>query len=219
MWHDLWPTWRVAHPDYVDHERRPLPTWISPPLQALSRSLSARRTGESGCKSRTSGTPVIDIPDEEFWEVRQRRTSRRCSPICTSTARRRWASGERRPQAGRRGRSIFATRTADDRVRAPVRHLQAGDALVQRPRSTRPDPDQSGRPVQLIFAGKAHPADDGGKRLIQEIFWRSLDPRFEGRHRLRRGLRHAAGVQPLTGVSTSGSTTLARRWRRVARPA
>ena len=37
------------------------------------------------------------------------------------------------------------------------------------------------KPVQLIFAGKAHPADDGGKRLIQEIFWRSLDPRFEGR--------------------------------------
>ena len=35
--------------------------------------------------------------------------------------------------------------------------------------------------MQLIFAGKAHPADDGGKRLIQEIFWRSLDPRFEGR--------------------------------------
>ena len=37
------------------------------------------------------------------------------------------------------------------------------------------------RPVQLIFAGKAHPADEGGKRLIQEIFWRSLDPRYQGR--------------------------------------
>jgi starch phosphorylase len=35
--------------------------------------------------------------------------------------------------------------------------------------------------VQLIFAGKAHPADDGGKRLIQEIFWRSLEPRYQGR--------------------------------------
>ena len=37
------------------------------------------------------------------------------------------------------------------------------------------------RPVQILFAGKAHPADDGGKRLIQEIFWRAKDPRFEGR--------------------------------------
>ena len=37
------------------------------------------------------------------------------------------------------------------------------------------------RPVQIIFAGKAHPADDGGKRLIQEIFWRAREPRFQGR--------------------------------------
>ncbi|MBO5309489.1 MAG: alpha-glucan family phosphorylase, partial [Lentisphaeria bacterium] len=27
----------------------------------------------------------------------------------------------------------------------------------------------SARPIQFIFAGKAHPADDGGKRLIQEL--------------------------------------------------
>ncbi len=37
------------------------------------------------------------------------------------------------------------------------------------------------RPVQIIFAGKAHPADEGGKRLIQEIFWRARDPRLNGR--------------------------------------
>jgi starch phosphorylase len=28
----------------------------------------------------------------------------------------------------------------------------------------------SRRPVQIVFAGKSHPADDGGKHLIQEIF-------------------------------------------------
>jgi starch phosphorylase len=38
-----------------------------------------------------------------------------------------------------------------------------------------------GRPVQIIWSGKAHPADEGGKRLIQEIIWRSRDPRFGGR--------------------------------------
>jgi len=27
----------------------------------------------------------------------------------------------------------------------------------------------AGRPVQIVIAGKAHPADDGGKRLIQEV--------------------------------------------------
>jgi starch phosphorylase len=39
----------------------------------------------------------------------------------------------------------------------------------------------SGRPVQIIYAGKAHPKDDRAKELIQRIFRLSRDPRFEGR--------------------------------------
>jgi glycogen phosphorylase len=38
------------------------------------------------------------------------------------------------------------------------------------------------RPVQIIIAGKAHPADDGGKKLIQEIVRFADDP--EVRHRI-----------------------------------
>ena len=38
------------------------------------------------------------------------------------------------------------------------------------------------RPIQLVIAGKAHPADDGGKKLIQEIVQLADDP--EVRHRI-----------------------------------
>lgn len=38
------------------------------------------------------------------------------------------------------------------------------------------------RPVQLVIAGKAHPADDGGKKLIQEMVRFADDP--EVRHRI-----------------------------------
>ena len=38
------------------------------------------------------------------------------------------------------------------------------------------------RPVQLVIAGKSHPADDGGKRLIQEMVRFADDP--EVRHRI-----------------------------------
>jgi starch phosphorylase len=40
------------------------------------------------------------------------------------------------------------------------------------------DPD---RPVQLVIAGKAHPADDGGKRLIQQMVQFADDPRVRRR--------------------------------------
>jgi starch phosphorylase len=37
------------------------------------------------------------------------------------------------------------------------------------------------RPVQLVFAGKAHPADRPGQGVIQDIFTRSRSPKLRGR--------------------------------------
>ncbi|WP_456383203.1 alpha-glucan family phosphorylase [Hydrogenimonas sp.] len=37
------------------------------------------------------------------------------------------------------------------------------------------------RPVQIVFAGKAHPADTPGKQILQRIFKAAQDPRFRGR--------------------------------------
>jgi starch phosphorylase len=39
----------------------------------------------------------------------------------------------------------------------------------------------AGRPVQIVFAGKAHPADDPAKHHLQRVFRRALDPMFGGR--------------------------------------
>jgi starch phosphorylase len=37
------------------------------------------------------------------------------------------------------------------------------------------------RPLQIIFAGKSHPADDIGKHHLQRVYKRALDPMFGGR--------------------------------------
>jgi len=37
------------------------------------------------------------------------------------------------------------------------------------------------RPVQFIFAGKAHPRDDGGKQFIQQVIWASRHESLQGR--------------------------------------
>ncbi len=39
----------------------------------------------------------------------------------------------------------------------------------------------SRRPVQLVFAGKAHPADTPGKEVLQSVYRFTRDPSFEGR--------------------------------------
>ncbi|NJP06075.1 MAG: glycosyltransferase family 1 protein [Chloroflexaceae bacterium] len=38
-----------------------------------------------------------------------------------------------------------------------------------------------GRPVQVIFAGKAHPEDTAGQQVIREVYQRSLEPGLAGR--------------------------------------
>ena len=52
------------------------------------------------------------------------------------------------------------------------------------------DPD---RPVQIVIAGKAHPADDGGKRYMQEMVRFTDDPTHPAPHRLPARLRHGHG--------------------------
>jgi starch phosphorylase len=37
------------------------------------------------------------------------------------------------------------------------------------------------RPIQIIFAGKAHPADDPGKRILQKIYQAASNPQMGGR--------------------------------------
>ena len=41
--------------------------------------------------------------------------------------------------------------------------------------------NRSDRPVQMVFAGKAHPADDPGKMFIQQVYQLSQQPGFLGR--------------------------------------
>lgn len=40
---------------------------------------------------------------------------------------------------------------------------------------------RAGRPVQFIFAGKAHPADNPGKSVLQNVYQYTRDDRYEGR--------------------------------------
>jgi starch phosphorylase len=78
------------------------------------------------------------------------------------------------------------------------------------------------RPVQFLFAGKAHPADEGGKKLIQQIVQISALPQFKDRivfvenydFNVARHLYHGCDVwlnnptRPLEASGTSGEKVI-----------
>lgn len=180
MWHDLF---NVPLADEVPitsitngvHLR----TWISPSMRAVYRKYQPMYWKDQQEKPHVWDT-ILNIPDNEFWDAHQ---SAKQSLIATvhERSRARYVEGQfdawqvlssgpfLSPNVLMLG---FARRFATYKRATLLFHDM--DRLA----SILTDPE---RPVQLVFAGKAHPADEGGKKLIQEIYLRARDPRLGGR--------------------------------------
>jgi starch phosphorylase len=123
---------------------------------------------------------IREIPNDEFWEMHLA-SKRRLFDLLRERSRRRFAEG---------GLDAGQVVASGPFLEENVLTLGFARRFATYKRATLlfHDPDRlarilnnPARPVQIIWSGKAHPADEGGKRLIQEIIWRSRDPRFGGR--------------------------------------
>jgi starch phosphorylase len=123
---------------------------------------------------------IENIPDEELWRVR-RHLKRKLVAYTIDRARGQWQSAQKHPvQTIASGVLLdpyaltigFARRFATYK-RADL-FLHDYERLLKIVTNER-------RPVQFIFAGKAHPADDPGKQMIQRVYRAVKDARFGGR--------------------------------------
>jgi starch phosphorylase len=123
---------------------------------------------------------VLSIPDEELWAARQSLRDILLAFI-RERARRRWIAGQANP-----AQVIMAGTLLDPRT------LTIGFARrftgYKRPELVFHDAERLARilsahkcPVQIVFAGKAHPADEVGKHHLQGVCRRANDPAFGGR--------------------------------------
>jgi starch phosphorylase len=180
MWSALWPLRSeeevpIGHITNGVHVR----SWLAPPMQALYD----RHLGP-GWKHR-SGEPEVwanieRVDDSELWETHQVLKSRLVDFVRRRVAR----QGERRLEppemieAARRVLSLetltigfarrFATYKRADLLLGDFERLLR---LVNNPLT----------PVQLVFAGKAHPRDDQGKKVLRQVAQLTRDPRLAGR--------------------------------------
>ncbi|HET6681264.1 MAG TPA: alpha-glucan family phosphorylase, partial [Gemmatimonadaceae bacterium] len=123
---------------------------------------------------------VLDIDDADFWHV-HRRKKRELMGFIREQARRRftrqWKEAAHVVGAGTLldpdAMTIgFARRFATyKRADLIFRDLDRLRDLITSQR----------RPVQLLFAGKAHPSDNPGKEVLQTVYRLTRDPSLEGR--------------------------------------
>ena len=144
-----------------------LKTWLSEEIGSLYQ----RYLGPSWSESvfdKSVWDQTDQIPDEELWSAHQR-----CKDRLIVFARKRLMA-----QMQRRGRCHGELRQAEEVLDPKVLTIgfarrfasyKRGDLLLKdakRLARLLNDPD---RPVQFIFAGKAHPKDTGGKEIIRHI--------------------------------------------------
>ncbi len=169
QWHHLYPD-RPLDAVPIDHVTNGihLPTWAVPPARAfLKRHLG---NGSAFVYDPDFWHALDNISDEDLWAYRC--LLRRCLIDFIQ---------ERVPQ-----QSLHHTLALDPDAltigfaRRFATYKRATLLFHDFERALRlfSQPD---RPLQVIFAGKAHPADDGGKRLIQHIYQTAQRPGLQGK--------------------------------------
>ncbi len=120
------------------------------------------------------------IPDVELWRVR-RHLKRKLVAFMVSRARRQWMTTKIHPvQIVSSGVLLDPYALTIGFARRFATYKRASLLFRDYERVIRLATDER-RPVQFVFAGKAHPADDPGKHVIQEVYRAVKDARFGGR--------------------------------------
>ncbi|MFH2127963.1 MAG: alpha-glucan family phosphorylase [Pseudomonadota bacterium] len=177
MWQGVWPHFPevdlpIGHVTNGVH----IPSWISNDMAYLYY----RHLGPGWHENPDSEAvwkTVEDVPDSELWRVRERRRSQMVTFIrntLVAQLSRRGAGTEELRRASETLNPealtiVFARRFAT--YKRAVLIAQDADRLAE----ILNDPK---RPVQIIFAGKAHPRDDEGKEFIRRVVALTRDRRF-----------------------------------------
>ncbi|MBI4717879.1 MAG: alpha-glucan family phosphorylase [Planctomycetes bacterium] len=180
MWKDLWPGVPVDELPITHVTNGVHPgSWVSEEMNQLySRYLGPRWAEEPG--EPQTWARAEQIPGEELWRTHERRRER-----LVAFVRRRLVSQLKARGAGA-GELALAEEALDPEALTlgfarRFATYKRGTLLLRDPERLERILNAPGRPVQIVYAGKAHPRDEGGKSLIREIVRLTGRPEFRRR--------------------------------------
>jgi len=180
MWQCLWPDTKAERPA-IDHITNGihLPTWIEPKM----RLLFDKHLGSGWLEDHDN--PVIwemieKIPDEDLWKTHYWLKIKLIDAIRERT-RLRWAEDRVNPSFVVAGGTLLDPSLLTLGFARRFAAYKRADLIFSDLDRLKRMLNDRWRPIQIIFAGKAHPADDPGKRILQRIFNASRDPEMGGR--------------------------------------
>ena len=180
MWHGLWPE--------VPEDKVPIsyvtngihvPSWIAPELYYLFE----RYLGKDWIREHDDNRlweRLMDIPDNELWAIHQQ-LKRKLVGAIRERLRGRWVE-DNVPWG-----QLMAMGAVIDPEALTIAFVRRFTEY-KRPALIFHDTERLKRiinsefyPVQIIFAGKSHPADFPSKHLLQQVYTMATDRGFQGR--------------------------------------
>ena len=179
LWKDVWtgvPVHEVPITSITNgvHTK----TWMAPEFSALYRKYL--RDWEEHLTEPDFWRGVIDIPDTQLWETHQKLKLRLVEFVRERIRMRRERVGES-PEALRSANQILDPEILTIGFARRFATYKRGALLFSNQERLHRLLNDTTRPVQFIFAGKAHPRDEAGKALIQEVYKFSRQADLENR--------------------------------------
>jgi starch phosphorylase len=179
LWKDVWtgvPVHEVPITSITNgvHTK----TWMAPEFSALYR----KHLGdwEEHLTEQDFWRRVIDIPDAQLWDTHQKLKLRLIEFVRQRERRRRERVGES-PESIRKVNRILDPEILTIGFARRFATYKRGTLLFSDKERLKKLLNDTTRPVQFIFAGKAHPRDEGGKALIKEVYQFSREVGIENR--------------------------------------
>ena len=199
LFSDVWPN--IA-PDEspIDYVTNGIHTcsWLAPSMKKLFNQY-LKPYWQDSIQDNSTWENIRNMPNKELWDTHVDRKKKLCALVKNNVTNRLKSSGynyeeineivsKLNPNALTIG---FARRFASyKRATLIFKDLERLTQLLNNP----------DRPVQLIFAGKAHPADKEGQDLIQYIHEISMKPQFKGKIFLLENYNIAMSRYLISGV-------------------
>lgn len=168
MWRNIWPgvpedELPITHVTNGVHAR----SWLSAPLgELMSKQLGERWHDNPADQSVWQA--VTQIPDDQLWQMHETCRAKLIN----------WARSELSRQLKARGTTPEHIRSTCDALDPNALTIgfarrfatyKRGTLFLRNPQRLKRLLASADRPVQFLIAGKAHPADAGGKELIRQI--------------------------------------------------
>jgi len=180
MWHGLWPEVKEDETpiSYITNGIH-MPTWVAPEMSHLYEKHLGQEVLERYDDTNLREI-VSNIPDEELWAVHQilkrklvgavMERARQCSTERECMARQVLAMG-----------ALLDPNALTIGIARRFTAYKRPDLILQDVGRLKRIVTDRWHPVQIIFAGKSHPADIPSKQLLRQVYTLATDREFQGR--------------------------------------